>query len=616
MSLPPLRFVFTPLLCFSALSLPAQPSVVTWHNDNGRLGLNTNETILTITNVNQHGFGRLFSQPVDGPVYAQPLFVPNVTVPDKGVHNVVFVATMHDSVYAFDADSHAGSNAVPLWHTSFINPAAGIFAATTLDAVDSPGQDCRTFSGEIGIVGTPVIDTASGILYVLARTKETVNNSSVQFQRLHALDITTGAEKPFSPVAVQASVPGTGDGSGGNVVAFNPAREMQRSALLLAGGVVYIAWASYCDLPPYHGWVIGYNAQTLQQASVFNATPNGSSGGIWMGGAGPAAASDGSIYVVTGNGTFDATGTPSNFGDSFVKLSPGQSSISVVDYFAPANQAFLDASDIDLGSGGALVLPDSVGSFAHPRLLIGCGKDGQIFLLDRDNLGHFNAAGDTQIVQELPVYATQTGQPYFFGCPAFFNDRVYFQCVGQALRAFAVTNGTLSSTPVSQTTDIVTFRGAIPSISANVNSNGIAWQLTPAPALGVQTLRAYNADNLSQKLYDSYLATLAGAPDRFGFVKFAVPTVANGKVYAGGTAELAVFGLRNFIWSTSRDTAANTIHIVFSGPDGMNNVLQSSPDLVTWTDLGPGTPTADGKLSYDDPIGGGGTARFYRVHSH
>jgi hypothetical protein len=288
----------------------------------------------------------------------------------------------------------------------------------------------------------------------------------------------------------------------------------------------------------------------------------------------------------------------------------------VVDYFAPANQAFLDASDIDLGSGGALVLPDSVGSFAHPRLLIGCGKDGQIFLLDRDNLGHFNPAGDTQVVQKLPVYATQTGQPYFFGCPAFFNDRVYFQCVGQALRAFAVTNGTLSSTPVSQTIDTVTFRGAIPSISANVNSNGIVWQLTPAPALGVQTLRAYNADNLSQKLYDSYLATLAGAPDRFGFVKFAVPTVANGKVYAGGTAELAVFGLRNYIWSSSRDTAANTIHIVFSGPDGMNNVLQSSPDLVTWTDLGPGTPTGDGKFSYDDPIGGGGTARFYRVHSH
>src|SRR6516162_6760563 len=191
MSLPPLRFVFTPLLCFSALSLPAQPSVVTWHNDNGRLGLNTNETILTITNVNQHGFGRLFSQPVDGPVYAQPLFVPKVTVPGKGVHNVAFVATMHDSVYAFDADSHAGSNAVPLWHTSFINPAAGIFAATTLDAVDSPGQDCRTFSGEIGIVGTPVIDTVSGILYVLARTKETVNGGSVQFQRLHALDIMT-----------------------------------------------------------------------------------------------------------------------------------------------------------------------------------------------------------------------------------------------------------------------------------------------------------------------------------------------------------------------------------------------------------------------------------------
>jgi hypothetical protein len=612
---PPFYLLLPLLPCLCTLRLPAQTSVVTWHNDNARLGLNTNETILTPVNVNQNGFGRIFSHSVDGPVYAQPLYVPNVTVPGKGVHNVVFVATMHDSVYAFDADTQSGSNAAPLWHTSFINPSAGIVPATTLDAVDSPGQDCRTFSGEIGICGTPVIDLSSQTLYVLARTKEPgTGGGLVQFQRLHALNISNGTEKASSPVAVQASVNGSGDGSSGNIVQFNPAREMQRSALLLSGGVVYLAWASYCDLPPYHGWLIGYDAQTLQQVSVFNATPNGRDGGIWMGGGGPAAAADGSIYVVTGNGTFDATGTPSNFGDSFVKLSPSQSGLSVADYFAPANQAFLDASDIDLGSGGALVLPDSVGSFAHPRLLVGCGKDGQIFLLDRDNLGHFNSAGDTQVVQKMPVYSTQTGQPYFFGCPAFFNDQLYFQCVGQSLRAFAITNGTLSPTPISQSSDIVTFRGAIPCVSANSSCNGVVWQLTPAPQLGVQALHAYAADDLSHKLYDSYLSALAGLPDRVGFVKFAVPTIANGKVYVGGTAELAVFGLRNYIWSTSRNVAANSLHIVYSGPDGMNNILQSSVDLVTWTDLGPGTPTGDGKFSYDDPIGAN-SAKFYRVHS-
>jgi len=261
------------------------------------------------------------------------------------------------------------------------------------------------------------------------------------------------------------------------------------------------------------------------------------------------------------------------------------------------------------------VLPDSVGSFAHPRLVVGCGKDGQIFLLDRDNLGHFNAAGDTQVVKKLPIYDSQTGQPYFFGCPAFFDNKLYFQCVRQSLKAFAITNATLSPAPVSQTADVVTFRGAIPSVSANGSSNGIVWQLTPAPVLGVQMLVAYDAQDLSKKLYDSYLSTLAGAPDQFSFVKFAVPAIANGKVYAGGTAELAVFGLRNIIWSTTRNAAANTVHIVFSGPDGMSNVLQFSTDLVNWTDLGPGTATGNGRFAYDDPVGGGGSSRFYRVHS-
>src|SRR5262249_6667003 len=241
---------------YSGSGLPASVSVLTHHNDNARSGLNASETLLTQSNVNMYGFGKIFSQPVDGPVYAQPLYVPSVVIQAKGTHNVVFVATMHDSVYAFDADSNIGSNAAPLWHETFINPAAGITVPLTTDAVDLPFQDCRTFIGEIGIVGTPAIDQASGTLYVVSRTKEPLPppnaTTFVQVQRLHALDITSGTERAGSPIAITAVFPGTGDGSSGGMLSFNPARELQRSALLLAGGVVYIAWASYCDIDPYH----------------------------------------------------------------------------------------------------------------------------------------------------------------------------------------------------------------------------------------------------------------------------------------------------------------------------------------------------------------------------
>ncbi len=587
----------------------AQTSVWTAHNDNARSGLNAVETALTHTNVNANGFGQIFSQPVDGPVYAQPLVVAGVAIPNQGTHNVVFVATMHDSVYAFDADSAAGSNAPALWHASFINPAAGITAPLTTDAVDYPYQDCQTFAGEIGVVGTPVIDTNSGTLFVVARTKEPLPppNSQVltQVQRLHALDLSTGAERPNSPVVIAASVPGTGDGSSGGVASFNPARELQRSALLLSGGVVYIAWASYCDHDPYHGWIIGYDAQTLQQTGVFNDTPNGSEGGIWMSGGGPAAAPDGTIYCLTGNGTFDAGGTPQDFGDSFLKLN---ANLTLADYFTPYDQASLAAADQDLGSGGAVLLPDTAGSLAHPHLVIGCGKEGKIYLVDRDNLGHFNPTADSEIVQGVILGAT------VFGLPALFNHQIYFQGVGLPLKAFAISNAVINPTPVSQTTDTVTFRGATPSISANGTNNGIVWELGPAPALGVAGLRAYNADNLNAKLYDSYLSWQAGAPDRITFVKFALPTIANGKVYVGTTNSLAVFGLRSRIWSVTRDTVPSAIHIVFSGPDGRTNLLQASADLVHWTDLGPGTPTGTGTFSYSEPISGAVPTRFYRVN--
>ncbi|HVV73360.1 MAG TPA: pyrrolo-quinoline quinone [Verrucomicrobiae bacterium] len=598
------------LIMAAELSAQAQFSVWTSHNDNARTGLNANESVLTHTNVNQNGFGKLFSQPVDGQVYAQPLYVPNVAIPGKGSHNAVFVATMHDSVYAFDADTDSGSNAPPLWHVSFLNPSARITAPHTSDAVPPGSGDCGTFTGEIGIVGTPVIDVGSGTLYVVARTKEPLPPPNgqilVQVQRLHALDISTGTERPGSPTTITGSVSGSGDGSSGGVVSFNPAYELQRSALLLSQGMVYVTYASYCDLDPYHGWIFGFDANTLQPVSAWNNTPNGNRGGIWMGQSGPAAAPDGAVFCITGNGSFDTSGSPKNFGDSFVKLNAG-TNLSVADYFTPYNQASLASADLDLGSGGALVLPDSTGSPAHPHLLVGCGKEGKIYLLDRDNLGHFNAANDSQIVQGVVLGST------VFGPPAFFNNRIYYQGVGLPLKAFAISNAVINPAPVTQTTDTATFRGAIPSVSSHGTAEGIVWELVPTPTLGVSGLRAYNADDLSQKLYDSYLSWQAGAPDRITFVKFAVPTVANGKVYVGTTNALAVFGLRSIIWSITRQASPSEVHIVFSGPDGQENVLQASSDLISWMDLGPGSPTGSGTYSYSEPISPTVPTRFYRV---
>src|SRR6266568_5339962 len=584
----------------SVSPLAAQVSVLTQHNDNARTGLNASETLLTQANVNTNWFGKLFSKPVDGPVYPQPLYVPNVAFPNQGTHNVVFVATQHDSVYAFDADSNVGTNASPLWHDSFINPAAGIIPVTTADV-----GGCPSFVGEIGIVGTPVIDAASGTLYVVALTKELTNQTYVLAQRLHALDITTGNERSNSPVVIEASVPGTGDGSSGGMVRFDPARELQRSGLLLAGGVVYIAWASYCDNDPYHGWILGYDPRTLAQVSAFNVTPNGSKGGIWMAGAGLSATADGTLYCVTGNGTFDTKANPTNFGDSFLKLQA--TNLTLLDYFTPFNQATLNSDDIDLGSGGAVLLPDSVGSVSHPHLLVGCSKEGKLYLLDRDNLGHYNSANDSQIVQEFSLGST------VFGLPAYFNGRLYIQAVGQFLKAFAFSNGQFNTAPVSQTTEQVTFRGTTPSISANDTTDGIVWLLAPTPTPGVTTLRAYNADNLSQKLYDSYTSMPANSSNQISFVKFVVPTIANGKVYVGTANALAVFGLWSRILSITRDRVSGSVHLVYVPPTGGTNIVQVSEDIVHWTDLGPGTPTGNGSSQYTDSTAAGRPTRFYRL---
>jgi hypothetical protein len=497
--------------------------VLTYHNDNARTGQNLAETILTPADVNAADFGALFTDAVDGVVYAQPLYKSGVVVPGQGALDLVFVATEHDSVYAFNADSPGPA----VWHDSFISPAAGV---TTVSDAD---LHSNSIAPEVGITGTPVIDPSTNTLYVVAFTKEVAGSSMSYVQRLHALDLATGAEKIGGPVVIRASVPGTGPGSVNGVVSFDAIKENQRPALLLDNGVVYVAWASFDDITPYHGWVIGYDAQTLQQTAVFNATPDGGEGGIWQSGGGPAADAAGNIYVVTGNGTFDANGGAApndDYGDTFLELTPTANGLTVTSYFTPFNQAVLDARDEDLGSAGPVVLPDQSGPDAH--LLIGAGKEGKIYVLNRDNLGGFDPSTDN-VVQELPQAITSA-----FDTPAYFNGQVYFGGVGDALKAFALADGMLSSSPTSQTSTVFGYPGTTPSISADGSANGIVWVVQSGnPAV----LRAYAGGDLGTELYDS---TQAGGRDQLArSVKFEVPTVVNGKVYVGTQTGLTVFGL-------------------------------------------------------------------------
>jgi uncharacterized protein (TIGR03437 family) len=514
------------LLVFSCpYFVSAQVSVNTYRNNLARSGENLAETTLTPANVNPAQFGKLFNRPVDGQLYAQPLYAPSVAIAGKGVHNVVFVATQHDSVYAFDADSNTGANEPPLWQVSLVNAAAGETTAGIADVLN-----CLTIVPELGITSTPVIDPSTNTLYVVAMTKR----DNQIFHRLHALDITSGAERPDSPVLIAASVPGTGDrslSSNSNTVTFDAYFYKNRAGLLLLNGVVYTAWTSHCDSRTYHGWIIAYDARSLRQVAVFNATPNGYRGSFWMGGAAPAADADGNIYAISGNGRFDAGGQ--NFGDSVIKLSsPG---LAVVDYFTPFNQLYLDDTDIDLGSSGAVLLPDMAGSLAHPHLLVSAGKEGRIYLLDRDRLGHFQPDADSQIIQSIEGAVGAA-----FGGPAYFNGTLYFSASYDKLKAFAVSGAHVATPPLSQSTLTFDYPGAVPAVSANGSSNGIVWVLESDYG---GTLHAYDASNLANELYNSQMNITR---DRIGsFVRFSVPTIANGRVYAGTADALVVFGLLN-----------------------------------------------------------------------
>lgn len=505
------------------ISPPVGLDVVTYHYDVGRTGLNANETTLNPTNVSASQFGLLRVLAMDGKVDGQPLYVADLGVGGQQ-RNVVFGVSEHDNVYAFDADSGA-----LIWKTSILGA----------NETTSDDHGCSQITPEIGITSTPVIDRqagAHGTIFVVGMSKD---SSGGYHQRLHALDLTTGTELPNSPVEIHATYPGTGANSSGGNVVFDPARYAERVGLLLLNGTIYMGWTSHCDQGLYTGWLMGYSESTLAQTGVLNLTPNGSEGSIWMSGAGLAADASGNIYFLDANGTFDTTldshGFPvqHDFGNAFIKVSTSGGSLAVADYFASSNTVAESDADQDLGSGGALVLPDlqdASGNVLH--LAVGAGKDGKLYLVNRDSMGKFNPQSDSAIYQEIYGGAT------FYSMPAAFNGSIYYGGVGDALKRWPITAGRLASSPSAHTATSFVYPGTTPAISADGTENGIVWAVeNSSPAV----LHAYDAATLKE-LYNSSQA--ANGRDNFGSGnKFITPAIVNGKVLVGTPSGIAEFGL-------------------------------------------------------------------------
>ena len=511
-------------LSVNATVAGAGVDVVTYHNDIARTGLNPNEGVLTPAAVTSSKFGLLRTLAVDGKVDAEPLYLSGLTA--GGVQrNVVYAATEHDSVYAFDADTGA-----QIWKSSILGA----------NETTSGDHGCGQITPEIGITSTPVIDRAAGphgTVFVVGMSQDQTGS---YHQRLHALDATTGAELAGSPTEVHATYPGTGANSSGGMVVFDPGQYAERVGLLLMNGVIYMGWTSHCDQEPYTGWLMGYSETTLAQTSVLNLTPNGSDGSIWMSGTGLAADASGDIYFLDANGTFDTTlsagGFPVNgdYGNGFLKVSTTGNNLAVADYFEPANTMAESASDQDLGSGGVLVLPDvQDGSGTVRHLAVGAGKDQKIYVVDRDAMGKFNAQNDSAVYQEISGAIGGV-----WSMPAYFNHTVYYGAVGDVLKAFPITNAQLATASTMQSANNFSYPGTTPSVSANGTTNGIVWAVENAsPAV----LHAYDASDL-QEIYNSNQA--ANGRDNFGNGnKFITPLVANGKVFVGTPSGVAVFGL-------------------------------------------------------------------------
>jgi outer membrane protein assembly factor BamB len=506
----------------------AATDVLTWHNDLARTGLNKREWVLRPDNVNATDFGKLFTFNVDGQIYSQPLLVSRIKGEGSNVYNVLYVATEHNSVYAIDADT-----GFLLWHVSLLPP----------DETPADTDQCDPITPEVGITATPVIDRRSGphgTIYVVTMSK---NTAGIYFQRLHALDLTTGTEEFGGPTDIVATYPGTGDNSSNGNVVFDPSQYFERAGLALSNGVVYTTWTSHGDCRPYTSWVIGYDEHTLAQVRVLNLTHNGRQGAIWQSGGAPAVDSNGFLYAMVANGTFettlDANGFPNqgDFGNCFVKLSTANNSLQVADYWTMFNTVWESANDYDLGSGGPLLLPEMTDSNGIRRhLAVGSGKDAGVYIVDRDNMGKFNPNGNTTLYQQGGLGG------FNFTTPAFFNGWLYWGGVRDVLRAFSFTNARMSVSPVSITANTFPYPGTSPSISANGTAFGIVWAAeNEDPAV----LHAYDATDLSRELYNTNQAP--NSRDLFGSnTKFGVPTIANGKVYVattGGT--VGAFGLFN-----------------------------------------------------------------------
>jgi hypothetical protein len=501
------------------------PGMFTYHGEQFRSGVNVQEFALQPSLVNATNFGKLFTLSVDGQVYAQPLHVANRFI--GGVfRNVLYVATEHDSVYAFDAD---GKTTSPLWKRSFINPTAGI---TTI-----PKPSNGLISPEVGITSTPAIDRSSQTLYVVAATVE----NGVTIHRLHALSLTSGAEKFGGPVVISGTYGG---------VTFSSAHQLQRPALLLLGGVVYITFGSHGDRLPYQGWVFAYTANTtgvLHPVAALNTAPQNAAA-IWMSGGGPAADPADNIYLATGNGPLDLPTGGLNAGDCVLKLSFVNGVLQIVDFYSPSNEAQLNAEDLDLGTGG-ITLPPFQSGAAIPNLAIIGGKDGVVYVVNRDNMGKFSTTHDNA-VQKVVVGHPEPVNGNFF-TPANWTHFTYFGPVNDSLKTYQFTNGVLSTLPVAQSTNTFPYPGATPTVSANSSTNGIVWAIdnskyaggTPTGAVNTQgpaVLHAYNANNIAQELYNS---AQKGTRDTAGTaIKFTVPTVANGRVYVGGAGKVTVYG--------------------------------------------------------------------------
>ncbi|MGP0017691.1 MAG: hypothetical protein ACLPHP_03905 [Candidatus Sulfotelmatobacter sp.] len=554
------------------------PGVFTYHNDLSRDGANTQEYALTPAMITTATFGKLFSCAVDGAVYTQPLWVPGVTI-NGAVHNVIYVATQHDSVFAFDADANP---CVQLWQASLLDSAHGGTAGEGPVVWQDVGYCYGDIYPEVGVTGTPVIDSSSNTIYMVSASEipgQSSGNCSLPagsfFHRLHALDITTGNEKFNAPVTIGATVPGTGDGSSGGMLSFTSQLQHNRSGLALAGGTVYVAFAAHEDATPYHGWLFGYSTATSDLSvapSVFNTTPNGvagqnggADGGIWGAGGAPAVDSSGNIYVATGNGVFDqGTGMSmqGDYGDSVLNLSPPSApgaNMQVNGFFSPDDEYSLEGGDVDLGSGAPVLLPDQ--TIGPPHLLVQLGKDGVVYLIDRDSdsMGSFNASTN-QIVQ----YFQATGG--FWGTPAFWQNNLYFAGAGDVLRQFTFDPSTEFNTTASSWSSIAFgFPDVSPSVSSQGASNGIVWAIdaglygyaspnsgninpsycyavpVPSTCAGPAILHAYNATNLAMEYWNS---SIAGLRDQAGnAVKFVPPTIANGKVYVSTRTEVDVYGL-------------------------------------------------------------------------